>query len=66
VRDTWKHVVNTEINTWDTSFGHINPHLRYPCGEVVFCVNLDTFFTFWDGGSRASTSTLSECGVNVL
>jgi hypothetical protein len=29
---------------WDTLFGHANPHLRYPCEQVVFCVNLGAFF----------------------
>ena len=41
---TWLHVVNTEIYFWDTLFGLVNPRLRYPCGQVVFCVNLGTFF----------------------
>jgi hypothetical protein len=28
-----------------TSFGFVSPGLRYPCGQVVFCVvNLGTFF----------------------
>jgi NADH:ubiquinone oxidoreductase subunit H len=25
-------------------FLHVNPRLRYPCGQVVFCVNLGAFF----------------------
>jgi hypothetical protein len=37
-------MVNTEIYSWDTSFGLVNPCLRYSCGQVVFCVNLGTFF----------------------
>ena len=36
--------VNTEFYSWDTSFGLVNPRLRYPCGQVVLCVNLVTFF----------------------
>jgi hypothetical protein len=37
-------MVNMEIYSWDTLFGLINPSLRYPCGQVVFCVNLGTSF----------------------
>jgi hypothetical protein len=44
VRDTWQHAANTEVYSWDTPIGHVNPRLRYPCGQVVFCVNLGTFF----------------------
>jgi hypothetical protein len=36
--------VNTEFHSWDTSFGFVNPRLRYSCSQVVFCVNLGTFF----------------------
>jgi hypothetical protein len=36
--------VNTEFYSWDTSFGLVNPCLRYSCWQVVFCVNLGTFF----------------------
>jgi hypothetical protein len=28
----------------DTSFGLVNSCLGYSCGQVVFCVKLDTFF----------------------
>ena len=44
VHDTWQHMVSTEFYSWDTSFGHVNPSLMYPCGQVVFCFNLGTFF----------------------
>jgi hypothetical protein len=37
------HVENKEVYSWDTSFGLVIPFLRNPCGQVVFCVNLDTF-----------------------
>jgi hypothetical protein len=36
--------LNTEFYSWDTSFGPANPRLRYSCLQVVFCINLDTFF----------------------
>jgi hypothetical protein len=36
--------MNTEFYSWDTSFGLVNPCLRYSCLQVVFCVNLGTFF----------------------
>jgi hypothetical protein len=39
-----QQVVNTEVYFWDTSFGHVNPLLRNPYVQVVFCVNLGTFF----------------------
>jgi hypothetical protein len=35
--------LNTEFYSWDTSFGHVNPRLRYSFLQVVFCVNLGTF-----------------------
>jgi hypothetical protein len=36
-------VVNSEVYSWDTSFGLVHPRLRYSCDLVVFCVNLGTF-----------------------
>jgi hypothetical protein len=36
--------LNTEFYSWDTSFGLVNPRPRYSCLQVVFCVNLGTFF----------------------
>ena len=37
--------LNMEFYSWDTSFGLVNPRLRYSCLQVVFCVNyLGTFF----------------------
>jgi len=48
--------MNTEFYSWDTSFGPVNPRLRYSCLQVVFCVNLGTFLIASyssDGGSRA-------------
>ena len=36
--------LNTEFYSWDTSFGLVNPRLRYSCLQVVLCVNLGTFF----------------------
>jgi hypothetical protein len=36
--------LNTEFYSWDTSFGLVNPRLRYSCLQVVFCVNIGTFF----------------------
>jgi hypothetical protein len=60
--------LNTEFYSWDTSFGLVNPRPRYSCLQVVFCVNLGTFFFFflsasgsWDGGSRAS----AQLSLNV-
>jgi hypothetical protein len=49
--------LNTEFYSWDTSFGLVNPRLRYSCLQVVFCVNVGTFLSAscsWDGSSRAS------------
>jgi hypothetical protein len=68
--------LNTEFYSWDTSFRLVNPRLRYSCLQVVFCVNLGTFFLSascsWDGGSRASAQlslnvpcTYIECSLNV-
>jgi hypothetical protein len=34
--------LNTEFDSWDTSFGLVNPRLRYSSSQVVFCVNLGT------------------------
>jgi hypothetical protein len=56
--------LNTEFYSWDSSFGLVNPHLRYSCLQVVFCVNLGTFLgasCSWDGGSRAS----AQLSLNV-
>jgi hypothetical protein len=39
--------LNTEFYSWDTSFGLVNPRPRYSCLQVVFCVNLGTFFFFF-------------------
>jgi hypothetical protein len=36
--------MNTEFYSWDTLFGPVNPRLRYSCLQVVFYVNLSTFF----------------------
>jgi hypothetical protein len=55
--------MNTEFYSWDTSFGLVNPCLRYSCLQVVFCVNLNTFFKcFLQLGWRLTgvRSTLSE------
>jgi hypothetical protein len=70
VRDTWQHVVNTGVYSWETTvFGHDNPRLRYPCGQVVFYINIGTFslsaslrlgWRPW-----ASPSTKPECSLNV-
>jgi hypothetical protein len=64
---TWYHVVNTEFYSWYTSFGLVNPRLRYSCGQVVF-VNLGTFFKcFLQLGWRLTRvrSTQPECSLNV-
>jgi hypothetical protein len=56
--------LNTEFYSWDTSFGLVNPRLRYSCVQVVFCVNLGTFFKcFLQLGWRLTgvRSTLTEC-----
>jgi hypothetical protein len=56
--------MNTEFYSWDTSFGRVNPRLRYSCLQVVFCVNLGTFFKcFWQLGWRLTGvgSTHTEC-----
>ena len=39
--------LNTEFYSWDTSFGLVNPRLRYSCVQVVFCVILGTFFKYF-------------------
>ena len=60
--------VNTEFYSWDTSFGLGNPRLRYSCLQVVFCVNLGTFFKcFLQLGWRLTgvRSTQTECSLNV-
>jgi hypothetical protein len=33
------HAMNTEVNSWDTSFSHL--YALKPCGQVVFCIYLD-------------------------
>jgi hypothetical protein len=38
--------LNTEFYSWDTSFGLVNPRLRYSCLQVVFCVNLGFYYYF--------------------
>jgi hypothetical protein len=57
--------LNTEFYFWDTLFGLVNPRLRYSYLQVVFCVNLGTYFISaacsWDGGSRA----LAQLKLNV-
>ena len=35
--------MNTEFYSWDTSFGPVNPRLRYSCLQVVFFVNRGPF-----------------------
>jgi hypothetical protein len=51
VRAARRHVVDTEIYSLDSSFGLVNPRLRFSCGQVVFYVNLGTFFKcFWQLG----------------
>jgi hypothetical protein len=60
--------LNTEFYSWDTSFGLVNPRLRYSCGQVVFCVNLGSFFKcFLQLGWRRTgvRSTLTEGPLNV-
>jgi hypothetical protein len=60
--------VNTEFYSWDTSFGFVSPRLRYACAQVVFCVNLGTFFNcFLQLGWRLTgvCSTQTECSLNV-
>ena len=56
--------LNTEFYSWDTSFGLVHPRLRCSCLQVVFCVNLGTFFKcFLQLGWRLMgvRSTLAEC-----
>jgi hypothetical protein len=60
--------MNTEFFSWDTSFGLVNPRLRYSCLQVVFCVNLGTFFKcFLQLGWRltGARSTQTELKLNV-
>jgi hypothetical protein len=63
------HVVNMEFYSWDTSFGLVNPCLRYLCWQVVFCVNLGTSVLkrFLQLGWRLMgvRSTHTECSLNV-
>jgi hypothetical protein len=59
--------LNTEFYSWDTSFGLVNSRLRYSCLQVVFCVNLGTFFKcLLQLGWRLTgvRSTLSECSLD--
>ena len=35
--------LKTEFYFWEMSLGLVNPHPRYSCLQVVFCVNLGTF-----------------------
>ena len=61
--------LNTEFYPWDTSFGLVNPRLRYSCLQVVFRVNLGTFFKcLLQLGWRLTSvrSTLTECSLNVV
>jgi hypothetical protein len=67
VRATWSHVVNTEVYSRDGSFGPVNPCLRYSYGQVVFCVNLGTFFKCFlqlGWGLMGIRSTQIECFLN--
>jgi hypothetical protein len=60
--------LNTEFYSWDTSFGLVNPRLRYSCLQVVFCVNLGTFLKcFLQLGWMLTgvRSTLTECSLSV-
>ena len=60
--------MNTEFYSWDTSFGPVNPRLKYSCLQVVFCVNLGTFFEcFLQLGWRLTgvRSTLPRYSLNV-
>ena len=59
---------NTDFYSWDTSFGLVNPRPRYSCLQVVFCVNLGTFFKcFLQLGWRLMgvRSTLPERSLNA-
>ena len=60
--------LNTEFYSWDTSFGLVNPRLRYSCVQVVFCVILGTFFKYFLQLGWRPTGvrlTLPECSLNV-
>ena len=60
--------LNTEFYSWDTSFGLVNPSPRYSCLQVVFCVNLGTFFNCFlqlGWGLTGMRSTHTECSPNV-
>jgi hypothetical protein len=64
-------MVNMEVYSWDTSFGHVNLRLRSPCDLVEFRVNLGTFFLSascsWDGGPWASASiNPSQTGLHCF
>jgi hypothetical protein len=65
--------MNTEYYSWDTSFGLVNPSLMYSCWQVVFCVNLGTFFKVLHAvGMRAHGRPLNsywmfpECYRNTI
>jgi hypothetical protein len=64
--------MNTEFYSWDTSFGPVNPRLKYSCLQVVFCVNLGPFFEMLlavgmeaHGCPLNSNSMFPECSLNV-
>jgi hypothetical protein len=60
--------LNTEFYSWETSFGLVNPRLRYSCLQDVLCVNLGTFFKcFLQLGWRLTgvRSTLTKCSPKV-
>jgi hypothetical protein len=61
-------VVNTEFYSWDTSFGLVNPRLRYSHEQVVFCVNLGNFVKcFLQLGWRltGARSTHTNCSLDA-
>ena len=61
-------LLNTEFYSWDTGFGLVNPRLRNSCLQVVFCVNLGTFFKCFLQLGRGLTgvrSTHTECSLNA-
>jgi hypothetical protein len=58
--------------SWETSFGLVNPRTRYSCLQVVFCVNLGTFFKVLlavgmeaHGRPLNSPWMFPECSLNV-
>jgi hypothetical protein len=38
--------MNTEFYSWDTSFGPVNPRLRYLYLQVVFCILRQPWYFF--------------------